>query len=267
MNSASLLTPKLGGSFDKSSSKIKKIQKDARTALGSIAYAADLEMQNTEATMYDVQQAITTNLGSSYQRTTMRDVSVKDLHYVDVTKQDSNSNTPNYTACSNNPTGITLNLAAQGNDITQRIGNKINLQSLEINWECFWNASSTLACSNVRIVVVYDSEHTGLTTLPNWVDVMFDTSAYTLPNVNTMDRFSIIYDEMFTVDPILRCQTRMRKISLKGRKTMFEANAGNNADFQSGSLFMYLYSDDTTPPNIKYQTRVAFTTGETQAIN
>ncbi len=115
-----------------------------------------------------------------------------------------------------------LNILEEGYAVTQRVGNKIKMISLELN--LFMTAYTLVniqpfspVIQNSRVLIVYDKEPNGK--YPTWQDVMDlaksqhyddpdpgDSSSY-FQNVNNIKRFEIIYDRViiqpsYGVDPL-----------------------------------------------------------------
>lgn len=91
---------------------------------------------------------------------------------------------------------VSLNTILAGDDITQRNGRKITLNSSMLRWHGFMTDGVVTAPASYRVVLVYDRQPNG--TAPVWLDVFQTAVATTDRNVNNRDRFKIVYDNFMS---------------------------------------------------------------------
>lgn len=130
----------------------------------------------------------------------------------------------------------------QGTSVSQRIGKKISLKSLQIRGSCF--QSSGAAMNDVAFLIVYDKRPTG--SLPAITDVLVSANAIAFNNDNNSGRFVILK----RVDMNLigsgstpatgrEQQTIDAYVPLKGKMTVYKAAAtGAIADIEEGALYL-----------------------------
>lgn len=159
-----------------------------------------------------------------------------------------------------NDTAWTLNLIQQGAGSWNRVGRKVQLNSLRVRgWIKKWHKAGRAfdAFDPVRIVVVFDKQPSG-TTIPNWSTVFgqttqdgseTSTTASSLRYDNT-DRFHVLKDTVIQ-DPTKTqpwqskdqswCEYFDMFIGLKGKHTVFSGQSDpmTNADISSGAVYVY----------------------------
>jgi len=167
----------------------------------------------------------------------------------------------------NTSTPIVLNAVEQGAAFYNRIGNKINMKSLEIR--IVLRPSTGTGTPNtvqyIRMLIVYDNQPNGAN--PTWADIMTSynnggstsSTAQDFLNINNRNRFKIFADITVTINDAdtasvfssanyglqfygneTNCH---RFIKLKGAQTTYKASAGNVGDISTGSLLFFPYSD------------------------
>lgn len=161
-----------------------------------------------------------------------------------------------------NPDNL-LNLI-RGVNNQQRIGDKIRLRKLYLNWTSSLAPTST-GGSLVRCVIVYDTQTRRSS--PAAITDLFTFNSFSSDyNYSGTNRFRVIFDHIS--DPLSvngnytynhRCV-----IDLTGLETIFISGAvvGNIADIRSGSLLIYFSQTDgldVAPGSTVYNTEVRYT--------
>lgn len=104
---------------------------------------------------------------------------------------------------------IPLNLIASGSSFFQRVGRKITLKSLKVQFNINPRAVAATAIGDLgRIMIFYDRQTNGAT--PTIADVLQDVSAggatstgvVVGPNLNNRNRFTILRDYKFTLPAV-----------------------------------------------------------------
>lgn len=158
-----------------------------------------------------------------------------------------------------------LNVINDGSGYWQRIGNKINLSTLEVDAYLFPKGNNT-DNDMWRILVVYDRQTNGA--LPSITDILQDrdasgaiiTEATSRPNSDNRDRFIILRDDKLYVgggtnsnatSHAAACSTTtagdtayLRKmfIPLKNLPSQYKASTLSIGDITSGGLYFIAYS-------------------------
>lgn len=138
-----------------------------------------------------------------------------------------------------------LNNMAQGSDINQRVGRKVDMVSVSCNLQ--WLQSD--ASNRLRLLLVYDKMNSGST--PAFSDVMVtqggSSNIFSHPNVANLERFVILYDQLRSVQapgtayPTTPQEWNVKwSRSLKGKETVFNSSGTN---FEKGGLYLMAISD------------------------
>jgi len=154
-----------------------------------------------------------------------------------------------------NTTGIVqaICMPTLGSDMNNRIGRKIELRTFQCKgWICIANAQaqpptvSEVAAQCCRFMLVWDTQPNGA--IAAITDILQTATPASMLNLNNRDRFRILKDKMFALDPFLfdtatskasatnqiKCIKWFKKLSLE---TVFNAtNGGTIADIASGAL-------------------------------
>lgn len=167
-----------------------------------------------------------------------------------------------------NTTGTTqiLNIPQQGATFNQRIGNKIQMKSLEFRGEVTRSGNAGTGDPDwYRIMIVYDTQTNGVK--PTWSDLITSygitlgspntaTSSTALDylNINNRSRFKVLAD-ITNMVPIGAWDADTnnianalidyegernihRFIKLKGLSTIFKASAGTEGDVTTGAIWL-----------------------------
>lgn len=182
-------------------------------------------------------------------------------------------------------TGVfTLLCAPQlGTDFTNRIGRKLLIKSVYVRGYVAsegTNGATLTSPLNVgvqlaRMIIFVDWQPNGAA--PAVADLLKSAAVAAHLNLNNRDRFKIIADEQFVIDPILYNTTasssvacvvnQIKEVKLFRKlniETIFNAgNAGTIADISSGALYMFWIgaqaAGTSSDANAQVATRVRFT--------
>lgn len=173
---------------------------------------------------------------------------------------------------STNDNCFCLNLTQQGNGSWNRVGRKINLQSLRLRGEALFISAAAATTGNIlanqlRMVVVWDKQPSG-GALPTF-DTVFgvtgqdatETTTYLNPvKYDNMERFSVLRDKVMTFIPEiwnneggtadltqLVCHFD-EFIKLNNRETVYLAssNPATIADVSTGAIYVYFRAKEAT---------------------
>lgn len=139
-----------------------------------------------------------------------------------------------------------LNTVAQGAAVTQRVGKKIMLKSLQCRGLYFNNSAA--AINDCAMLIVYDKRPTG--SLPAVTDILVSANANSFNNDANSGRFKILKREDFVLLGNQNAAANYTDemaisadfyIPLKGLQTVFKAAAtGAIADIEEGALYLVL---------------------------
>ena len=137
-----------------------------------------------------------------------------------------------------------LNTIAQGTSVTQRVGKKVSLKSLQARGTISSNSATIV--NDVAYMIVYDKRPTGA--LPTISDILTSAAPTSMNNDNNAGRFRILK----RVDAVLIGNTTAAAnttdstiqgadwfLNLKGLQTVYKAAAtGAIADIEEGALYL-----------------------------
>jgi len=182
-------------------------------------------------------------------------------------------------------TPINLFQTVQGGAGYQRIGQRVQLHSLQIRGQIYPTATQTGSC-NLRVLVVYDRQANAAQCA--YSDVITNVSAAGTAtqsitgfvNMANRERFIVLIDEVLwcpalsiaggsaTVTGLVTGSDKVqsmfnfsRYVKLKGLETHFNnTNGGTYADIQTGMLTMFFAADGAGSTNwiFNWQSRVRF---------
>lgn len=136
---------------------------------------------------------------------------------------------------------VLLNTVAQGAAITQRVGKKINMKSLQIRGSSVGNSAAAL--NDCAYLIVYDRRPTG--SLPNITDILVTANSRSFNNTQNEGRFKIVYRKDFCLvgNPTTYTDSTIMNaddfINLRGLPVTYKA-AGTGAigDIEEGALYL-----------------------------
>lgn len=173
-----------------------------------------------------------------------------------------------------------LNGVAEGTDFNNRVGRRVRLKNVKLDW---WYSPTGLASAAdfYRHIVFYDKQPNGAT--PSLADVLTSinssgtasSTAQDYMNLNNRDRFQILLDERIAVPEgtaVATGQTAViygseklrvsRFIDLKSLKTQFNGTSGTIASISTGSLYFMSVSlinaNTAYPFNCQFASRVRY---------
>ena len=164
-------------------------------------------------------------------------------------------------------TGVILEgqmLITQGDTASTRTGNKINPTSLQIRLGL--NTINTLLIPvKVRMIAYWDRQANGASSvLANVNNGVLDNSTissivYSPRNLNTVDRYTIVYDKVFVINPTawtayssgtpnvvensFPIEKYISKAFKLGRQIRYDTNTGTLADLVSNAFYIAFVSD------------------------
>jgi hypothetical protein len=152
---------------------------------------------------------------------------------------------------------------AQGLTSTNRVGDSVRIQHLEIRGRVVVNAAATT--SLVRVLVVRDLD--GYGTAPTPADVLATTGAVSAPlspeNFQKRERFSILYDEVFALQSVLSSGTASIPFyfaTAHQGHVLYLGQTGVAASDGKGSVYVMCVSDEgTNTPSLAFYSRMLFT--------
>ncbi len=178
-------------------------------------------------------------------------------------EQKYNDRTNSLTASTAGAVQLLTNIA-QGDDITQRDGDSIKVQSTKITGYIRRDSAST-SSEAIRILLIRDMMNAGTTIAGSDIiqaasTVYAPVSQYNFINGNQLqNRFSILYDEVFTVD----ANNPMALFNYESKHdyhVFFRGTGSAFADAAAGAVFLMVLTDaSVNPPIASFTTRVLFT--------
>lgn len=156
-----------------------------------------------------------------------------------------------------------ISLLQLGDDVGNREGRKINIESIQAKIRFEQNASAT-APVTIRVIFFQDKQSNGAN--PVLADLLDTTSAGgvdALRNLNNRSRFKILMDRRYSMGVFAGdiCEVTDEYYDKRKHDIIFNAlNAGNIGDIQTGALFFLWISDvAANNPGGIMNTRIRFT--------
>lgn len=155
---------------------------------------------------------------------------------------------------------LPMTYVSQGTDYTNRIGDSIKLQKIEFKAALVKsNSSITTTC---RCIIFRDLDNYG--TAPTISDVLDAGAAggNVLAQYNWLnrERFSILYDEMFTLDQVANPGEMIGWKAAHEGHVKYVGTAAAAASNGKGSIYILMVSDEATnTPTYRHSTRLTFT--------
>lgn len=144
-------------------------------------------------------------------------------------------------ACDTTGSLTLLNAVPQGAAVTQRIGKKIEMKSLQARG--IVQNGTTAIVNDIAYLIVYDKRPTG--TLPAITDVLVSVSSFSMNNDNNSGRFKIVkrVDQNLIGNAGALTESTAQDAdwfcSLKGLETVYKAlGTGAIADIEQGALYL-----------------------------
>jgi len=166
-----------------------------------------------------------------------------------------------------------------GSDMTNRIGRKIRIKSVYIRGDLRQQAASALSVNVgsypllARMIIFVDNQPNGAA--PALTDILKEALSSSQLNLNNRDRFKVLCDKQWALDPYLNVDTATQSRGAVGRciqaikvykkldiETIFNAGtAGTVADINTGALYMLWVGNNAASGNdgiATVSTRVRF---------
>lgn len=153
----------------------------------------------------------------------------------------------------NNPgAGALLNGVAQGTTENQRVGRKIQMKSLLINWAL--DNSATVG-EGFRILVVYDKQPSG--GFPLATDILFSTSELSAMQLNNADRFIVLHNEFINQNGTA-CATIGSFYVKMGLDAVYTSTGALIANMNTGSIYLMFANATTASRTLNFFSRVRY---------
>ncbi|AJD07546.1 capsid protein [Sewage-associated circular DNA virus-26] len=163
-----------------------------------------------------------------------------------------------------------INLIQQGNGISQRIGNKINLKSVRLRFSLDPTTVTTASPTDTRVMLVYDRQPNGLyPSLNDFLNGVSQSNALLNPsglalcssniNPNNFERFTVLMDKSITL-PSSQASSNFgptgdgqnspwwidEYIKCKGLPVTYKANSAPSVigDIATGTLFLFCVGEN-----------------------
>lgn len=160
-------------------------------------------------------------------------------------------------AFSSTPSALQISIIPQGVDMGQRLGDSIKLQRLLLNFTVHHNVITIPQVC--RIMLVRDNESTGAA--PSYLDVIAYPSVVCAPlNYFNRNRFAILYDEVFVVEPATFTGLVCRKEFEHNGHIKWRTNATTLASLAEGHIYAFFFTDSgVTYPSCNFNLRLLYT--------
>lgn len=179
--------------------------------------------------------------------------------------------------CNTTPAITLLNGLSTGTDVSSRIGNRINLKSVQV--DCIVYSNTNINPAKTRFMLVYDKNPNGvlpvigvsatsgildnrLTTGAPFTSI--DTQEFL--NLANKDRYVVLMDKVITIEP-QSLTTPFRKAFRKYKKissyTQYSATTAGIATINQGALYFIAMGDvtggATNEPLCSFSSRIRYT--------
>lgn len=133
---------------------------------------------------------------------------------------------------------ITLvNGCATGTDFTERIGRKIRIKSIQLRMMTLGG----IASANVRYALVMDRQANGVA--PQYADIFNGAGVPEFNNLNNRNRFVILFDKLFSMDPDSNNAITIKKYMKKIIDVTYGGTAATIGSIQTNSIFFVAISN------------------------
>jgi len=171
-------------------------------------------------------------------------------------------------ACDTTGSVTCLNLTAQGDDLTNRIGRQITAVSVRILGILLPSGVPTNP-TFARIMLIWDSQSSGQA-IPAITDILNASTSITSTNLNNRERFTVLRDHTIALGAVNNTATQTFAespsvsqldwfVKLKGLKTIYNATTGASvAVITSGSLLLLTIGDQAAGDGVAFQATSRF---------
>lgn len=149
-----------------------------------------------------------------------------------------------------------LNGMVEGTTVSERIGQKVEATSVDVNWTVMnadlSGSTNVVGVNTVRVSLVFDRQPNQ--TAATYANVYTPNTVVETPQghrlINNTDRFEVLKTEMFTLDTADRLSMCGSWYIPMHHETRFAgSNNGDVTDITTGALYLMYSSDQTTAGN------------------
>lgn len=151
---------------------------------------------------------------------------------------------------------------SQGTDITNRVGDSIKMQRIQIRG----NIKKAATDCTYRLLLIRDLQNAGSTPLGSEIVDNTATSGVTyshpsfLNSSYSSNRFAILYDESFAMDAVVTPIVVFDIDIPHNGHIKYRSSGATSASAGAGALFLCHFCDtNTTPPTTNFESRIIFT--------
>lgn len=155
-------------------------------------------------------------------------------------------------ACGTTGTVTTLNLTNEGTGVSQRIGRKICVKSVQVRG-LLYPTDGTVSANNVRICLIWDKQVNGVAaTIP---ELFSAATSNSYMNLDNRERFVVLMDKQFACggfataatqafaqSPTVHTINKYKKLPA-GSFTIYDGTGAGVADVNTGALYMVTIGD------------------------
>lgn len=164
-----------------------------------------------------------------------------------------------------------LNPVPQGTTLTDRVGRKIYIQSLQCTYSFVLATTPTLSemVDEVRVLIVVDKQSNGGS--PDITDLLESEGTRKFHNLDHSSRFSFIYDKRFSLNTIAGGGTHNFESNINGRLFKkfrkpivieFESpGTGDLSTITASNVLCFVLADNGAKVEIDFAFRIRFTDG------
>jgi len=144
---------------------------------------------------------------------------------------------------------------SQGDGIAARTGNSILCKSVNVMGYVQRNVTSPAQSNTVRVSLICDRQQVG-DSAPTLGDIWTTTGPYTHLNPNTVGRFSILHQKLYTLNAD-KPEARINFQKWLRMHTRFNGTSGT--DIQKCGLYLWIVAEsETNMPTFAYEARLSY---------
>lgn len=140
-----------------------------------------------------------------------------------------------------------INVAAQGDGVTNRDGNSLFIKSFYMKYFLQWDVASSTASQTVRVILVQDKQCDQAS--PSFGDVLEDVTSLDILtsaiDFNNSRRFKILYDRNHSLNQV-RTNVTVKKFFKINQTTKFLNTGATIADISTNAYFLMFISDSVS---------------------
>lgn len=167
---------------------------------------------------------------------------------------------------------LCMNLMASGTNVSQRVGRKVDIKSILLNFNIFNSKIVSAGAPQgaiVRVSLVYDSQPNGAVAEPAYTDIYAADHPTAPLNLNNRDRFRVLWTKVgqigaFVISNITQLATGApqnvykKMFKMVNLPVIFGGPGGTIGDIQTGSLLLCFVADITNVTYTDYYCRVRY---------